>query len=275
LIVRRHDDFAAVVLAGQRPGIVDPLAAEAGISHKCLVPIDGEPLINHVVAALRATPGIERLRIVVEPDMFGTIEAGLAGEQPPIEFIAAAGNLADSVFAGAQGLDQSIIVTTADNVLLTPEAVRQMLEKLQRGVDVALAMATKASVLAAHSEGQRRFYRFSDNEYSNCNLYAFAGARAISAAESFRSGGQFAKKPLRLVMAVGVVNVLLMLRGKLSLRNALERLSRRLKLRIEPVVLRDGSHAIDVDNERTLRIASLLLEKRRNARTARLSQSAA
>jgi len=273
--VRRHDDFAAVVLAGQRPGIVDPLAAEAGISHKCLVPIDGEPLINHVVAALRATPGIERLRIVVEPDMFGTIEAGLAGEQPPIEFIAAAGNLADSVFAGAQGLDQSIIVTTADNVLLTPEAVRQMLEKLQRGVDVALAMATKASVLAAHSEGQRRFYRFSDNEYSNCNLYAFAGARAISAAESFRSGGQFAKKPLRLVMAVGVVNVLLMLRGKLSLRNALERLSRRLKLRIEPVVLRDGSHAIDVDNERTLRIASLLLEKRRNARTARLSQSAA
>jgi len=275
LIVRRHDGFAAVVLAGQRPGIVDPLAAEAGISHKCLVPIDGEPLINHVVAALRATPGIERLRIVVEPDMFGTIEAGLAGEQPRIEFIAAADNLADSVFAGAQGLDQSIIVTTADNVLLTPEAVRQMLEKLQRGVDVALAMATKASVLAAHSEGQRRFYRFSDNEYSNCNLYAFAGARAISAAESFRSGGQFAKKPLRLVMAVGVVNVLLMLRGKLSLRNALERLSRRLKLRIEPVVLRDGSHAIDVDNERTLRIASLLLEKRRNARTARLSQSAA
>jgi len=72
-------------------------------------------------------------------------------------------------------------------------------------------MATKASVLAAHSEGQRRFYRFSDNEYSNCNLYAFAGARAISAAESFRSGGQFAKKPLRLVMAVGGVALALML----------------------------------------------------------------
>ena len=29
--------------------------------------------------------------------------------------------------------------------------------------------------MAAHPEGQRRYYGFSDDEYSNCNLYGLAG----------------------------------------------------------------------------------------------------
>jgi GTP:adenosylcobinamide-phosphate guanylyltransferase len=264
--------FVGVVLAAQRAGIVDPLAAEVGISHKCLVPIAGRPLIAHVVAALLATPGIGRLRIVVEPDCVAAIEAIL----PPaptargiaIDYIAAAANLADSVHAACYDLDEPIIVTTADNVLLTPGAVAAMVEAIVGagdgvgGADAALAMARKATVLAAHPEGQRRFYRFSDDEYSNCNLYAFAGRRAISAAESFRSGGQFAKKPLRLLAAVGPINLALLLMHRLSLAGALERMSRKFRLRIVPVVLADGAHAIDVDNRRTYDAAATLLDRR-------------
>lgn len=254
--------FVAIVLAAQRAGHVDPLAAAAGISHKCLVPIAGSPLIGHVVAALNATPGLSRLRIVVEPAMFAAVHAELGGGPVAIEYVPAADNLADSVFAATQGIDRPIVVTTADNVLLTPAAVHQMVETLYRGADVAIAMSNRQSVMAAHPEGQRRFYRFTDDEYSNCNLYAFAGSKATAAAESFRSGGQFAKKPLRLVMTAGILNVILLLLHRLSLRGALRRLSRRFRLRIEPVILADGSHAIDVDNERTYRVAALLLERR-------------
>ena len=262
---RRDTPFVAVILAAQRAGHVDPLATAAGISHKCLVPIAGAPLIGHVVAALQATPGLARLRIVVEPVMFAEIETAITGKGLAIEYVPAADNLADSVFAATQGIDQPIVVTTADNVLLTPAAVRQMVETLKDGADVAVALATRASVMAAHPEGQRRFYRFTDDEYSNCNLYAFAGERAVAAAESFRSGGQFAKKPLRLVMTIGVINVALLLLHRLSLRGAFRRLSRRFGLTIDPVVVADGAHAIDVDNERTHRIAGLLLEQRREA----------
>jgi GTP:adenosylcobinamide-phosphate guanylyltransferase len=262
--------FVGVVLAAQRAGIIDPLAAEAGISHKCLVPIAGRPLIAHVVAALLATPGLGRLRIVVEPDCVAAIEAILppapAGHDIAIDYIAAAANLADSVHAACHDLDQPIVVTTADNVLLTPGAVAAMVEAIvgngAGGADAALAMARKATVLAAHPEGQRRFYRFSDNEYSNCNLYAFAGRRAISAAESFRSGGQFAKKPLRLLAAIGPINLALLLLHRLSLAGALGRMSRKFRLQIVPVVLADGTHAIDVDNRRTYDAAATLLARR-------------
>lgn len=260
---RPEPAFTAIVLAGQRGGVVDPLAAEAGVANKSLVPICGAPLIRHVVEALAATPGLARLRIVVEPQTAPAIRAAIGPQRCPLEFVDAADNLADSVHAAASGVDGPMLITTADNVLLTPGAVRATLATIARGADAAVAMATQAAVLAAHPDGQRRFYRFADDAYSNCNLYALAGPRAAAAAEGFRSGGQFAKKPLRMVMALGPVNLALVLMGRLTLRGALTRVSRRFRLRVEPVVLADGAHAIDVDNARTYACAETLLQARR------------
>src|ERR1044072_9036253 len=48
-------------------GRVNPLAAGAGVSHKCLVPIGGRPLLAHVLAALAEVDGVEAIRISVEP----------------------------------------------------------------------------------------------------------------------------------------------------------------------------------------------------------------
>lgn len=254
--------FTAIVLAAQRPGVVDPLAAEMGLTHKCLVPIAGAPLIAHVVAALLATPGLQRLRVSVEPELVPALRGALCAGAPGIDYVASAANLADSVFAATRDLDGPTIVTTADNVLLTPGAVRQALATLGEGAEVGVAMATRASVLAAHPDGQRRFYRFRDDAYSNCNLYAFQGRGAFASAESFRSGGQFAKRPLRLVAAVGPLNLLLMLLRRLSLAGAMRRLSGRFGVRVAPIVLADGAHAIDVDNRRTFDVAAQLLARR-------------
>lgn len=270
--VRRPRDFAAVVLAGQRPGIVDALAIEAGVSHKCLVPIGGAPLILHVLKALRGAAGMGRLRIVIEPAAAAVLRAQLQDTAIAVEFIPAADNLADSVYAATGDLDEPTLITTADNVLLTPAAVEQVMIAIDDGADVAIAMSRRAAVLAAHPDGQRRFYQFRDDAYSNCNLYGFCGPRAFAAAESFRSGGQFAKKPVRLVMAVGLINVALMLLHRLSLTNAMRRLSKRLGLRLECIILADGAHAIDVDNPRTFAVASQLIAARQAARANRLEE---
>lgn len=260
--------FTAILLAAQRSGHVDPLAAGAGVINKSLTPIQGVPLIRHVVEALFATPGLSRLRIVVEPETVAAIRAVLPRGPATVEFVAAADNLADSVYAAANGVEQPMVITTSDNVLLTPGAVLAMLAPLAAGADVSLALATQAAVLAAHPDGQRRFYRFSDDAYSNCNLYALCGAGAMRVAESFRTGGQFAKKPLRMIVALGPINLGLLLTKRLSLHGALRRLGRRLRLVVEPVILADGAHAIDVDNARTYACAELLLARRREALAA-------
>lgn len=254
--------FTAIVLAASRAGDADPLAVAAGVSHKCLVPVAGQPLIVHVVAALARVPGVERVRIVVEPAAFAAVRAVATGLGVAVEPVVAADNLADSVRAGAEGITGPLIVTTADNVLLSPDAVRAMRVALHGGAEGAVALTTRAAVLAAHPDGQRRFHRFRDDAYSNCNLYALAGAQALSAADAFRGGGQFAKKAGRIVAAFGLANLLLLRLGVLSADGAMRRISRRFGVTIRAVVLPDGAQAIDVDNPRTHAIAGELLAMR-------------
>ncbi|WP_337185812.1 hypothetical protein [Phenylobacterium sp.] len=260
--------FTAILLAGQRAGVVDTLAAAAGVPNKSLAPICGAPLVAHAAAALQATPGLARLKVVAEPANLGAVMGVLGRGPAPVEAVVAAGNLADSVHAAAAGVEGPIVITTSDNVLLTPGAVLEILTALSRGADVAVALAAEAAVRAAHPDGQRRFYRFADGAWSNCNLYALSGPAAARAAESFRSGGQFAKKPLRMLLHLGPANLALMLLGRLTLRGALGRLGRRFRLRIEPVILADGAHAIDVDNARTYACAEQLLNRRASASAA-------
>ena len=256
--------FTIVILAAQREGRLDPLAAEAGVTHKCLVPITGRPLLAHVLKGFAGVEGIDRVRIAVEPGAEAMLrELAVASAPPgvPVEFVPAADNIADSVYSAAQGVAGPVIVTTADNVLLTPAAVRKVADRLYAGDDGVLALARREDVLSAHPEGQRRFYKFTDGSYSNCNLYGLS-RRGLKFAETFRSGGQFAKKPLRIALSLGLVNLLLLRSGRLSLDRAMRRLGRRFGLTASAVVLKDGAHAIDVDNARTYKIAAQLLERR-------------
>ncbi|HWT11252.1 MAG TPA: NTP transferase domain-containing protein [Allosphingosinicella sp.] len=256
--------LTAIILAAQRGGRLDPLAAGAGVSHKCLVPIGGRPLLAHVLGALAQVEAIGRIRISVEA---GAVEAlrkveGAAGELGiPVEFVRAADTITDSVYAGAEGAEGPFIVTTADNVLLTAGAVRRIADRLRAGDDAVAALSRKEDVLSAHPQGQRRFYRFTDGSYSNCNLYGLS-RRGLVLAETYRSGGQFAKKPMRIVQAVGLINLVILRYGLVSLERAMAKLGRRFGVRASAVLLEDGAHAIDVDNARTYSIAAQLLERR-------------
>ncbi|TMJ18297.1 MAG: nucleotidyl transferase [Alphaproteobacteria bacterium] len=253
--------FTIIVLAAQRDGRLDPLAAEAGVSHKCLVPIGGRPLLAHVMDALAEVEGIDSVRIVVEPGAEGLLRAVPMPASLRVAFVPAAASIADSVYAGAEGADGPVVVTTADNVLLTATAVRRVADRLLAGDDAVAALARKEDVLSAHPEGQRRFYRFRDGEFSNCNLYGMS-RRGLALAETFREGGQFAKNPMRIARAVGFFNLLRLRYGLVTLADAIARLGRRFDVRASAIVLEDGAHAIDVDNRRTYDIAAGLLDRR-------------
>jgi len=245
-----------LVLAAQRDGTIDPLAAAMGVTHKCLVPLAGRPLIAHVLDALVAAPGIAEIRISIDdPAML----AGLRCiADPRIRVIRSRANLVDSVVAGLEDAAWPALVTTADNALLTPAAIAQI-GRDAAGADVAVAFTARESVLAAHPDGQRRFYTFSEGGYSNCNAYWIASPAALGAAEVFRQGGQFAKHPGRIIQAFGLVNLIRFRFGIGTLAAAFARFSRRFGIVIRPVVLADGAVAIDVDNVRTHGIAEELL----------------
>lgn len=262
----RWDVVTALILAGKREGVVDPLAAGAGLDDKCLVPVAGRPMILHVLEALSASPEIGRVLISASDHRaLRTLpEISAPHRQGRLTIVPAQQKLSDSVLAALADLQGAALITTVDNVLLTPGAISSFVAAAREpGTEVAVAFARRESVLDAHPQGQRRFYNFGDGAFSNCNLYWIGDAKALRAVEIFRGGGQFAKHPLRIVRAFGFLNLIRFRFGLGTLDGAFHRFSSRLRTTIRPVILADGAIAIDVDNARTLRVAEEVLDARR------------
>ena len=260
-----------IILAGQRAGVVNPLARRAGVSHKCLAPIRGKALIAHVLDAVTNVAAVSEIRISVEPEAHAHVAALAAAYADcgiPIGLVANRPNIVDSVHAAAGASDGPFLITTADNVLLNRAGIEQVLAELT-SVEGVLALARKENVLAAHPDGQRNFYRFRDDEYANCNIYGLASRQALEAgAEIFRGGGQFMKSVWRMVRAFGPFNILMLRLGAYDREEAMRRLGLRLGITIRATEFIDGSLAVDVDNERTYRVCEELLAKRETSEAA-------
>jgi len=253
-----------LILAGRRPGTVDALAAAHGVSDKCLVPVAGRPMIAHVLAGAAAS-GAGRIFVSTHHEALADDidDPAVAALGDRLTIVPAADNLADSVLAVIDLAIFPLLITTADNCLLTPETIAEIDREVTRlGAEAGVALARREDVLAVHPEGQRRFYEFSDVAVSNCNAYWIGHRGALRAAEAFRGGGQFVKKPIRVMQAFGLVNLLRFRFGLGPIHHIFRRVSRQLKVDVAPLLVSDGRTAIDVDNDRSLRVTEVLMARR-------------
>lgn len=261
----RSADMAVrmIVLAGRHPNRTDALAHDFGITHKCLVPLAGRPLVAHVLQTAAVHPAVASLAISVEREAFDELFDVLS--QLPgrgiAKLVEARANLVDSVLAAAEGWDGPVLVTTADHALLTHASIDAMIAALD-DADLAFAMAPRDAVIAAHPKHDHPFHEFADGAYASCNLYAAAAPEALRAAEVFRGGGRFAGSTWRVLRAFGLIDMILVSLRARRLSEVAARLSRRWSLRLTPVVLEDGSQALGVDDARTHAFAEAMLQER-------------
>ena len=253
-----------LILAGRRSPALDPLAAKLGVSHKALVPVAGEAMVGRVLrTAAEAFPqsplfvSVEDFAIIAAEPTVARLHA--EGRLTPV---GAEEHIVDSVVEASRITGFPLILTTADNVLMSVEGFRAIADAGEAwDVDGIVMMAEKDDILAAHPDGQRRFYRFRGGAYSNCNLFWITGERSFVGIGSFRYGGQFAKRKTDAVRALGLGSLLLYLSGLVTLEGMFRHFSRRFGIRIVPLIAGDGRLAIDVDNERTHRVAEEILAR--------------
>jgi hypothetical protein len=241
--------YTALVLAASR-GNLDPLAQAGGVSHKCFIDIAGQPMLRRVVGAVIASPRVERTIVAIEPDSMAeakTILAPLPGSDA-IEYVASRENIGTSVAAVARAELLPLIVTTGDNALHTEEMVTFFCDALDSvTADAALGLTPASYVLDKYPEGNRAFHRFRDGAFSSCNLYAILSRDGLDAARVFNSGGQFGKKPRRLIGAFGLFAFLLYKSRLFTLKTVLRTLSRGIGVKTAPVLMPFAEGPIDVD----------------------------
>ena len=243
--------YTALVLAASR-GNLDPLARAGGVSHKCFIDIAGQPMLRRVVGAVIDSGRVRRTIVAIEPDSIEearVLLAPLPGAEA-IDYVPSRDNIASSVIEILKHADLPAIVTTGDNALHTAEMVAYFCDALDEvKEDAALGLTPADLVLEAYPEGNRAFHRFRDGGFSSCNLYAVLTSHGLEAARVFRSGGQFGKKPKRLIGAFGLFAFLLYKSRLFTLRTVLRTLSRGIGVRTAPVVMPFAEGPIDVDRQ--------------------------
>lgn len=235
--------LTALVLAGSRPG-GDPLAAHAGVSHKALIEVDGRTMLERVVVALASSPRVARIVVAIErPEIVAAVPP--CGK--PVAAIAAAAGPSASVAAALQAEGTPLLVTTADHALLEPRWVEEALSGAPAEADAVVSLATRAAVLAAAPDTQRTYLRFSDGEYSGCNLFLLTRPAAAGVVRLWQQIEADRKRPLAMLSRLGFSYALRYRLGTLSLDEALSRLGALSGARVGRVLLEDGRAAIDVD----------------------------
>lgn len=260
------EELRAVVLAGARPGEVDPVARAVGVRFKCLAPLAGRTMVERVVEALAGLPALRHVLLVADP------AAGLA-RLPVIARELATGRLAlrapeatpsASVAAALEEAREGpLLVTTADHPLLDRPILEAFLgPALSSDAAVVVGLAPEAAVRAAAPASRRTWWRFRDGRFSGANLFLLRGAAARPALAFWRRVEAERKRPWRIVRLLGIVDLLLYLTGRLTLAEAMARASRVLGCPATAVSIPIGTAAIDVDRPEDLALAEAILARR-------------
>ena len=175
-------------------------------------------------------------------------------------------NIGSSVSAIASPELLPLVITTGDNALHTAEMVRFFCDALDDvSADGALGLTPAQYILDKYPEGNRAFHRFRDGAFSSCNIYALLTPRALNGPKVFNSGGQFGKKPKRLIGAFGLAAFLLYKSRLFTLNTVLKALSRTVGLRTAPILMPFAEGPIDVDRMQDWELANRIVREREAA----------
>jgi len=250
----------------------DPVMRAAGVACKALAPVGGTPMVLRVLHALEESREIGPRLLCGPPAplleqaaaLKSGIDAGDYGwmasrESPSASAAAAMEQIADS---------QPVLLTTADHALLSSRIVDHFCEQARAAdFDLMIALAPHDLVANAWPAVKRTRLHFRDRDYCSCNLFAFMTPRSRAITGFWRKVESQRKQPWRVIGILGWWPVFKYLLGRLSLQEALARISGRFKLKIGAVILPFPEAAVDVDSENDWQLVQQILAEKEKQRT--------
>jgi hypothetical protein len=226
------------------------------VAQKPLIPVGGAPMLARVTGALREA-GVSRIGVSTADPAVAALARDLG-----CEVLAAEAGPSLSTLAGVEALGTPVLVTTADHALLRPEWVSRFVADAPAEADVSVLLAERAVVEAAAPVAQRTWLRFADGDWSGCNLFLMRNARALGAIRLWGTLEADRKRPWRIVARLGPAILLRYLLRRLTLQEALARLSALSGASAAAVASPYGLAAVDVDKPADLDLVRSLVEGR-------------
>lgn len=229
----------AIILAGQREGVVDPLCEAASVPRKASVPIAGKPMIDHVIEALEASS-------VEGP--FGISGFDASHDARLLQLPSGKGPANSALLAAKKVNAFPLLLTTCDHPLLTSDMIEHFIDGAkQSGADFCVGLADKSIIQPAYPNVTRTYLKFADRSVSGCNLFYIANTKGLAAIEFWQKAQQHRKQPWKLARAFSISLLISYLTGRLTLDSAFDHASKTLGMSAKAVMLPFAEAAIDVD----------------------------
>lgn len=261
---------SVLVMAASRRGVDDPVAKLQGKSHKCLVELDGQVMLERVIEALVDSGFFDTIHVSIDNADVLRATAKMSDwmDEGRVIFVQSHGNLADSVLKAVDEIDNALpmIITTGDNALHTPEIVRDFVRDFHASTaDAVVGFTREDVVLREFADSGLAFHRLKDGGFSSCNLYGLKNANALKAVKIFEGGGQFGKRHMRILKAFGLWPFVIYKLKLRTLQGLVDAISRRLRVSTEVSWLDYPWGPIDVDHKHSFDITEAALIRRREA----------
>lgn len=224
------------------------------MEHKALIEIEGKPILERVVGALRDA---DVTRIAVSCDEGGVAELA---RKLGVETVATRAGPSASVASGFEVLGAPLIVTTSDHALLQGAWVEQLVRDTPVEADLSVMLARRDRVEEAMPTSRRTYLRFADGQWSGCNLFLLQTGNAGRAIEVWSMVEADRKRPWKIAARLGVTTLVSMLLGRLTLAEGLGRLGQRIGVKASLVSAENGLAAVDVDKAEDLVAVRALLD---------------
>jgi GTP:adenosylcobinamide-phosphate guanylyltransferase len=250
------------VLAGERPD-GDPLANELGVPAKALIEIGGKTMLSRVVAALLDSSQIKRVLVLAQKiDRIAELEPSDVLSDPRVELARSGNGIATSIEAviGTRQAPWPVLVTTADNALLTSERVDEFLDQVG-SADVAVGLGQRSIVEQEFPETKRTWLKFSDGHFSGANLFALKTEHCLPALRHWQAVEQDRKKGLKLVASFGPILLARVLTRTIGLMDGLAKAGQKMGFSAKAVIL-DAESPIDVDKIEDIELVERIIALR-------------
>ena len=218
-------------------------------------------MLAHVLAALDASRAVSSVTVVAQDTAPLAANAAIAETAGNVVWRDSKGSIADAVADALAQADGALLVTTADNVLLTADVVDQFLAS-SGTADVAVGLVERGEVQRAGYSTQRTWLKFRGGAWSGANMFCLSGPQVIPLVEFWRSLEQDRKKGRKLIGAFGPGLLLGAALRLITIQSFADRVAARFGLSGAVVPIDSAEACIDADKPSDLPVIEAILAGR-------------
>ena len=254
----------AIILAGGIPTSEDPLYLASNGQSKALIDVAGKPMAQWVIDAIDGADSVDRIIIVGLP-----ADVNLQSSKT-IDFLPECGGMLANLTAGVEHLQsidpsiQQVLLLSCDVPTITSEMVDWRVQGTDPDSDLEYSVIEKETMDARFPTASRSYVRLQDVEVCGGDINVIH-VRLVEDTTFWERMVVARKSPFRQAALLGFDLLFLVLIRRITINDAVKRVSSRLGLKGRAVISPYAEIGMDVDKPHQLELVISDLSQRTSA----------